>query len=83
MPQQVMPPYVETEALRQDRIIRVIEFIMETESDVTLENGPLTMTVRGHEIKVRDNKTGFLVAYSMTKADFEQSVDEFVSDFMA
>lgn len=37
----------------------------------------------GHDIKVRDLLTGHLVAYSSTKADFEQSLVEFASDYFA
>lgn len=32
-------------------------------------------------VTVRDRKTGFLVAYSETHADFTQSVDEFLLDY--
>jgi hypothetical protein len=35
------------------------------------------------DIKVRDKQTGFLVAYSSTKADFEQSLVEFANDYFA
>ena len=33
-------------------------------------------------VSVRDRVTGFLVAYSGTAADFEDSVAEFVRDFL-
>ncbi len=36
-----------------------------------------------HDIKVRDLVTDQLVAYSSTKADFEQSLVEFASDYFA
>lgn len=35
-----------------------------------------------HEIQVRDNQTNLLVAFSCTKADYEQSMIEFVSDYI-
>lgn len=36
-----------------------------------------------YDIKVRDLLTNYLVAYSSTKADFEQSLVEFASDYFA
>ncbi len=38
---------------------------------------------RTSSVKVRDLQTGFLVAYSSTAADFEQSLVEFATDFFA
>lgn len=41
----------------------------------------LTVSNSGHELKVRDLKSGFLVAYSSSRADYDQSLEEFASDF--
>lgn len=36
-----------------------------------------------HDVKVRDCKTGLTVAFSSTKADFENSLVEFAEDYFA
>ncbi len=36
----------------------------------------------GHVVTVTDRRTGALVAYSSTKADFDDSVAEFVYDYL-
>ncbi len=35
----------------------------------------------GSEIRVRDNRTGLLVAFSSMRADYDQSLAEFIRDF--
>lgn len=44
-------------------------------------NSQYDMTIDGAEIKVRDKRTGLLVGYSSTKADFKSSLEEFAWDF--
>ncbi len=41
----------------------------------------LSADVVTSEVSVREIKTGFLVAYSSTKADYGQSLEEFAGDF--
>jgi hypothetical protein len=41
------------------------------------------LTPGTHDIKVRDRLSGILVAYSSTKADFENSLVEFAADYFA
>lgn len=46
-----------------------------------MTNELFTMVVYGHSIEVRERRTGRLVAFSSMKADFEQSMEEFLRDF--
>jgi hypothetical protein len=55
-------------------------------SEALMNRGALTneqfhFVVAKPLVTVRDRKTGFLVAYSETHADFTQSVDEFLLDY--
>ncbi len=47
----------------------------------TLANDQFHFIANKPLVTVRDRKTGFLVAYSETHADFTQSIDEFLLDY--
>jgi len=65
---------------RQSKITRVIE---ETYALGRFSDGKHDMTIYGDsEIRVYE-RDGLLVAYSSTKADFEQSLVEFATDYFA
>jgi hypothetical protein len=60
-----------------------MEFTLKNEI-VLIENETFTLSVddlNGHVIRVRSKDDGGLVAYSETKADFQQSMLEFKDDF--
>jgi hypothetical protein len=62
-----------------------IELLNQVEQDGTLVQGPYVLTIKQDtpEISVRDTRTGLLVAFSSTRADYVQSLSEFVHDYMA
>ena len=41
----------------------------------------MSVAPNGPELKVRDLRTGFLVAFSSTQADYGQSIEEFAYDY--
>ena len=65
---------------RQHRITRDIEALLEFG---TLEQNGYVFAVDTdvHCISVHNAKTGQLVAFSSTKADFKQSLEEFIGDY--
>lgn len=67
---------------RETLIARVMAFTLEFGR---FDNGKYEMylTAGTHDIKVRDMATDSLVAYSSTKADFENSLVEFATDYFA
>lgn len=67
---------------REERISSVIAITLEFRS---FSNGRYEMSLPDgtHDILVRDLSTDLLVAFSSTKADFENSLVEFASDYFA
>ena len=71
---------VETWDERMDRIIGIIK--LDREYDVPDCRFSLRVT-QGHVITVVDKQTGLVSAYSSTRADFDQSIEEFTEDYLA
>jgi hypothetical protein len=67
---------------KETLIARVIALSLE-DGHFTDSKHEITLDERTSDIKVRDLQTGFLVAYSSTKADFENSLVEFATDYFA
>ena len=65
---------------RQDLVALIVDEVSAVGSYADKKH---TMVADGYVIWVRDNQTGINVAYSSTKADFEQSLEEFASDYFA
>ncbi len=63
-------------------IARVMAFTLQFGS-FNDQKHEMFLTEGTYDIKVRDRQTGFLVAYSSTKADFEQSLVEFATDYFS
>lgn len=51
-------------------------------SIMTFKSVPFDLVVRFPAVSVRDNRRRHLVAHSEMSADFDSSLEEFVSDFM-
>lgn len=60
---------------------RITELVLEGQP-VSARGFEISAGVTGSEVSVRDVRTGLLVAYSSTRADFEDSLTEFVLDYM-
>lgn len=65
---------------RQQSVAQLVA-VAETQGRVTNATHELTLEEDSPEIRVRDLRTGALVAFSSTRADFQQSLEEFVLDF--
>lgn len=65
---------------RETTIARVVAFTLEMGK---WSNQQYEMSLQGYEIRVTDLWTKNLVAFSSTKADFEQSLVEFADDYFA
>jgi hypothetical protein len=65
---------------RQQAVERIIT-LAEGTGRYQSKTHELTLSHDSPEIRVRDLRTGLLVAYSSTRADFEQSLGEFVVDY--
>lgn len=65
---------------RQDLIALIVD---EVSNAGSYSDKRHTMSAEGYVIWVKDNQTGVNVAFSSTKADFEQSLAEFAADYFA
>lgn len=65
---------------RQTTVERIIAEALAT-GHVLGRNHELTLSPDSPEIRVRDLRTAQLVAYSSTRADFDQSLEEFTFDY--
>ncbi len=61
-----------------------IELLNRVELEGSITQGPYVLSVKSGtpEISVRDTRNGFLVAFSSTRADYTQSLGEFIHDYM-
>jgi predicted nucleic-acid-binding protein len=66
------------------------EMLISQVVSLTLEDGrwsnsdyEMFLTPETYDVKVRDLRSGLIVAYSSTKADFEDSLVEFAEDYFA
>jgi hypothetical protein len=57
--------------------------LLELKTSKVLNNEKFKMTSEKNDnvLKVRDNATGFLVAYSSMQVDYAQSAEEFIYDY--